>query len=89
MEIGACLLDVFWGGQDVLTILRSHLTTKVIDFAPTIVHAATGRRKSALPRLLQPPYRNRELHPITGRLGFGEHLKKSWGLPVESHHAMV
>lgn len=35
--------------------------------------------------LLQPPYRNRELRPITGRLGFGRASPKSWGLPVESH----
>src|SRR5277367_990006 len=38
-------LTFCWSGQDVLTILRSHLTTKVIDFAPTIVQAASGKKK--------------------------------------------
>src|SRR5277367_6057998 len=85
VEIGTCLPDGFWSGQDVLTILRSHLTTKVIDFCAYHCPGCKWEEESLLPRLLQLPYRNRELRPITGRLGFGEHLKKSWGLLVESH----
>jgi hypothetical protein len=74
----------FWSGQGVLTILRSHLTAKVIDLAPTIVQAATGRRKFCCHDCCGLPYRNRELRPITCRLGFRSASPKSRGLPVES-----
>jgi hypothetical protein len=72
------------GGQGVLTILRSHLTAKVIDLGPTIVQAATGRRKFGCHDCCGIGLSQSGARPITGELGFRVHLK-SHGLPLESH----
>jgi hypothetical protein len=62
-----------WSGQDALTILQSHLTTKVIDLAPTIVQATTGRRKSTC-------------HDCcSGLIAIGSSVQSPAGLALESH----
>ena len=73
------------GGQGVLTILRSHLTAKVIDLAPTIVQAATGKKEVRLPRLAAAfAYRNRELVQSPASLAL-ECISKVTVYPFESH----
>jgi hypothetical protein len=73
-----------WSGQDVLTILRSHLTTKMMDLAPTLSRlqleegslaattAAAALSQSGAPSNHQPAWLWRA-------------SQKSWGLPIESH----
>jgi hypothetical protein len=72
-----------WSFQGILTRSQSHLAAQMIDLAPTISQAAAGRRKSAATTACSLPYRNRELRPITDRLGCCQH-HKAMRLPVES-----
>jgi hypothetical protein len=84
VEIGAYLPDVLERSRclDNITEPLDHQSDR-----PCAHHCAgyNWKKEVYLPRLLQRPYRNRELRPITSRLGFGEPSQKSWGLPVESH----